>query len=120
MAYVHAEGYAAGELKHGPLALVDETVANITIVLPELYDKSYANLREVKSRGGTIICLGPSEDELLKKESDFFLGLPFSHDSLHSCLLANVANQLLSYYVATTLGRDVDRPRNLAKSVTVE
>ncbi len=119
IAYVHAEGYAAGELKHGPIALIDEDMVNIAIVGPELKDKTISNIQEIKARKGIIVGLGPKDDSL-KKISDYFFEL--NYDGLNELgpLYVNVVNQLLSYYMAKFKGTDIDKPRNLAKSVTVE
>ena len=120
IAYVHAEGYAAGELKHGPIALIDHEMVNIAIIGPELYDKTFSNIQEVKSRKGIIVGVGPENDQRLEELSDFFI--PVNLDGLEefSPLLVNIVNQLLAYYMARFKGTDIDRPRNLAKSVTVE
>ncbi len=120
IAYVHAEGYAAGELKHGPIALIDETIVNVALVPPFLYEKTVSNLEEVKARGGKILCVGPEGDKNLMKLSDHFFGVKYNLSPVLNSLLANVFLQLFSYYVAKLKGTDIDRPRNLAKSVTVE
>lgn len=120
LAYLHAEGYAAGEMKHGPLALIDKDMM-VVVVAPkdEWYEKTLSNLEEAKSRGGQIIAIGSAEDHRLRQLSQRFLGIPkapwFSHP-----LLAVVPLQLMAFHVANSLGHDVDQPRNLAKSVTVE
>lgn len=119
IAYVHAEGYAAGELKHGPIALIDEEMVNIAIVGPELKDKTISNIQEIKARKGIIVGVGPS-DPSLKKISDYFFELNYDGLGELSPLYVNVVNQLLSYYMAKFKGTDIDKPRNLAKSVTVE
>ncbi len=120
IAYVHAEGYAAGELKHGPIALIDEMMVNIAIVTPRLYDKTISNIQEIKARRGIIVTIGPAEDQHLQEISDYYI--PMNYDGLDELipLYANVVNQLFSYYVAKFKGTDIDKPRNLAKSVTVE
>lgn len=120
IAYVHAEGYASGELKHGPIALIDEEMVNIAIIAPDLYDKSLANLREVKARKGIIVSIGPVEDTQLEKYSDYCIELNFDDVESVAPLYVNLANQLLAYYMAKFKGTDIDKPRNLAKSVTVE
>lgn len=120
IAYVHAEGYAAGELKHGPIALIDEEMVNIAVVDPSLYEKSLANLREVKARKGIIVGIGSAADEQIDKYSDYFIGLIFDGLGELAPLYVNVVNQILAYYIARNLGTDIDQPRNLAKSVTVE
>lgn len=120
IAYVHAEGYAAGELKHGPIALIDDNMVNIAIVGPELYDKTVSNVEEVKARRGIIVAIGPEGDSSLEGMSDHYIGLNFKGLNHLAPLYVNVANQLLSYYMAKYKGTDIDKPRNLAKSVTVE
>ncbi len=120
LAYMHAEGYAAGEMKHGPLALVDQDMAVIMIApTDDLYDKTVSNLEEVKARGGQIISIGTGENNRLRKLSQSYLALPQSHWATNP-ILAIIPLQLLAYHLADFLGRDVDQPRNLAKSVTVE
>lgn len=120
LAYMHAEGYAAGEMKHGPLALIDEKMV-IVMLAPsdELYEKTVSNLEEAKARGGKIISLGTGDNPKLKALSDYYLALP-TVESLVNPLLEVIPVQLLAYHVADSLGHDVDQPRNLAKSVTVE
>ncbi|NQZ02677.1 MAG: SIS domain-containing protein, partial [Bdellovibrionales bacterium] len=120
LAYMHAEGYAAGEMKHGPLALIDESMA-IVMLAPsdELYEKTLSNLEEAKARGGKIISIGSGQNEKLMKLSDHYLALP-EVDGLINPLLELIPLQLMSFHVAHSLGHDVDQPRNLAKSVTVE
>lgn len=120
LAYLHAEGYAAGEMKHGPLALIDKDIAIVMIVpKDELYDKTVSNLEEAKARGGQIISIGTGEDTRLREASHRYLSLPFAHASCNP-ILAVVSLQLMAYHMAHSLGHDVDQPRNLAKSVTVE
>ena len=120
LAYMHAEGYAAGEMKHGPLALIDKDMA-IVVVAPsdDLIDKTISNLQEAKARGGSIISIGTGENEGLKSMSEFYLSLPAAYWTTNP-LVAVVPLQLMSYHLADHLGYDVDQPRNLAKSVTVE
>ncbi len=120
IAYVHAEGYAAGELKHGPIALIDEEMVNIAIVGKELYDKTVSNIQEVKARRGIIVTIGPEGDASLEEMSDYYIGLNYTDLGDLAPLYVNVVNQLLSYYMAKFKGTDIDKPRNLAKSVTVE
>lgn len=120
LAYVHAEGYAAGEMKHGPLALIDERMMIIMLVpADELYEKTVSNLQEVKARGGKIISIGTGHDQKLEGMSEHYLGLPRAHWAINP-LLAAIPLQLMAYHLASSLGYDVDQPRNLAKSVTVE
>lgn len=120
IAYVHAEGYAAGELKHGPIALIDENMVNVALVGPALYEKTRSNIEEVKARKGVIVTVGPANDKDLEKLSDYYFGVNFEGLEDLSPLLVNVFTQLLSYYIAREKGTDIDKPRNLAKSVTVE
>ncbi|OFZ32885.1 MAG: glutamine--fructose-6-phosphate aminotransferase [Bdellovibrionales bacterium RIFCSPHIGHO2_02_FULL_40_15] len=120
LAYLHAEGYAAGEMKHGPLALIDSRMA-IVVVAPtdDLIEKTVSNLQEAKARGGKIISIGTGENEALKSMSEYYLSLPVA-DWMTNPLIATVPLQLMAYHLADSLGLDVDQPRNLAKSVTVE
>ncbi|MFN7824529.1 MAG: glutamine--fructose-6-phosphate transaminase (isomerizing) [Pseudobdellovibrionaceae bacterium] len=120
LAYYHAEGYAAGEMKHGPLALIDEKMAIVMIVPDDnLFEKSVSNLEEAKARGGKIISVGTGDNERLKSISDRYLSIPKAHWSTNP-ILATVPLQLMAFHLADSLGYDVDQPRNLAKSVTVE
>jgi glucosamine--fructose-6-phosphate aminotransferase (isomerizing) len=123
ISYLHAEGYPAGELKHGPIALVDRN-AVIIVLCPSqnsdpLYEKSMSNLQEVKARGGKLLAVGNLGDTKLAGESQFFVGIPEASWALNPILLS-IPMQLLAYYIALQRGTDVDKPRNLAKSVTVE
>ncbi len=120
IAYVHAEGYAAGELKHGPIALIDENLVNIAIVGPELLEKTISNVEEVKARKGVIVVVGPELNDEVKHLADAYIGLNFDGLPNLSPLLVNVALQFLAYHIAKLKGTDIDKPRNLAKSVTVE
>jgi glucosamine--fructose-6-phosphate aminotransferase (isomerizing) len=120
IAYVHAEGYAAGELKHGPIALIDENIVNIAIVGPELQDKTVSNVEEVKARRGIMVVVGPKNDTEVEELSDAYIGLDFEGLPNLSPLYVNVALQFLAYHIAKLKGTDIDKPRNLAKSVTVE
>lgn len=120
IAYVHAEGYAAGELKHGPIALIDEHIVNIALVGPELFEKTVSNVEEVKARRGKIVVVGPKESGELEQLSDHYIGLDFEGLPNLSPLYANIALQFLAYHIAKLKGTDIDKPRNLAKSVTVE
>jgi len=120
IAYVHAEGYAAGELKHGPIALIDEEMVNIALVGPELFEKTVSNVHEIKARKGIIVGIGPRGNEELMGLSDYYIPLDFDGLEELSPLYVNVVNQLLAYYMAKFKGTDIDKPRNLAKSVTVE
>lgn len=120
LAYMHAEGYAAGEMKHGPLALIDESMA-IVMLAPsdELYDKTVSNLEEAKARGGKIITIGTGKNSKLEGLSDHYISIPSVNWAV-TPLLELIPLQLMSYHVAHSLGKDIDQPRNLAKSVTVE
>ncbi len=120
LAYMHAEGYAAGEMKHGPLALIDEKML-IVMVAPrdQHYEKTVSNLEEARARGGKVISIGTGDDENLRAISHYYLSLPEALWTVNP-MLAVIPLQLLSYHVAEALGHDVDQPRNLAKSVTVE
>lgn len=120
LAYLHAEGYAAGEMKHGPLALVDGNMA-IVMIIPQdnLYEKTLSNLEEARARGGKIICIGTGENPRLQSISEYYLALPKAHWTVNPILSA-VPLQLMAYHMACELKLDVDQPRNLAKSVTVE
>lgn len=120
LAYMHAEGYAAGEMKHGPLALIDSNMA-IVVVAPddELIEKTISNLQEAKARGGKIISIGTGENQSLKSMSEYYLSLP-SANWMTNPIISVVPLQLMAYHLADSLGYDVDQPRNLAKSVTVE
>jgi glucosamine--fructose-6-phosphate aminotransferase (isomerizing) len=120
LAYMHAEGYAAGEMKHGPLALIDQRMAVVMLAPSDnLYEKTLSNLEEAKARGGVIISIGTIGNEKLRAISQSYLTLPRAEWNVNP-LLEAVPLQLLAYHVASALGHDVDQPRNLAKSVTVE
>jgi glutamine---fructose-6-phosphate transaminase (isomerizing) len=135
ISYAHAEGYAAGELKHGPIALIDRTAA-VLIIAPKdteptsapegmaehsktLFEKTMSNLQEVKSRGGKILAFGSENDPSLAQHADCLIQLPAASWALNPVLMA-IPLQLMAYYTALFRGTDVDKPRNLAKSVTVE
>lgn len=120
IAYVHAEGYAAGELKHGPIALIDENIVNIAIVGPELLEKTVSNVEEVKARRGIMVVVGPKNHQEIEHLADAYIGLDFDGLPNLSPLYVNVALQFLAYHIAKLKGTDIDKPRNLAKSVTVE
>jgi glutamine---fructose-6-phosphate transaminase (isomerizing) len=120
LAYMHAEGYAAGEMKHGPIALIDKNMI-VVVVAPrdDVYEKTVSNLEEVRARGGQVVSIGTDKDNKLSKISQHYLALPEAPWFLNP-ILAVIPLQLLAYSVASALGHDVDQPRNLAKSVTVE
>ncbi|MDE2861588.1 MAG: glutamine--fructose-6-phosphate transaminase (isomerizing) [Chloroflexota bacterium] len=120
MAYVHAEGCPAGEMKHGPIALVDETMPIVAIAPDDgLRDKMLNSIFEVKARGGTVIAVATEGDEEMADVADHVLYIP-QLSPLLTCILASVPLQLLAYHIAVKRGCDVDQPRNLAKTVTVE
>lgn len=120
ISYIHAEAYPAGELKHGPLALVDEDMPVIAVAPnDELLEKLRSNLEEVRSRGGELYVFAPEAAHFESSERVHVINMPHC-DSITSPIIYTVALQLLSYYVAIQKGTDVDKPRNLAKSVTVE
>ena len=120
ISYIHAEAYPAGELKHGPLALVDADMPVVTVAPNnELLEKLKSNLQEVRARGGELIVFADGSAGLENGEGTFVVNMPSIHDAL-APILYTLPLQLLSYYVAVLRGTDVDQPRNLAKSVTVE
>lgn len=120
ISYIHAEGYPAAEMKHGPIALIDEEMP-VVVVSPKLktYEKVVSNVQEIKARKGKIIAIVTKGDVDIKKMADFCIEIPDTEECL-TPLLTVIPLQFLSYYIATIKGRNVDQPRNLAKSVTVE
>ena len=120
ISYIHAEGYAAGELKHGPIALIDENVP-VIVVAPEddLFEKTVSNMQEVAARGGQIILISNAAPEKAGCKLAAYINVPDAH-SFTSPLIYAVPIQLIAYHTAVIMGTDVDQPRNLAKSVTVE
>ncbi|GHT47985.1 hypothetical protein AGMMS49936_09880 [Endomicrobiia bacterium] len=120
VSYIHAEGYAAGEMKHGPIALIDEFMPIVAIAVEsKVYNKMVSSIEEAKARGGTIVTVANESDKEIKSKSDHIIYVPKT-DEFVSPLVTVVPLQLLAYYIAVLLGCDVDQPRNLAKSVTVE
>jgi glutamine---fructose-6-phosphate transaminase (isomerizing) len=120
ISYIHAEGYPAGEMKHGPIALIDENMPVVAIAThTPVYDKVVSNLQEVKARDGKLIVICDEGDDAIKKLADDVIEIPWAPEPLQP-ILSVVPTQLLAYYIALRLGKDVDQPRNLAKSVTVE
>lgn len=120
ISYIHAEGYPAAEMKHGPIALIDEEMPVVVIATKHgNYEKVVSNIEEVKARNGKIIAIVTEGDTAVKAIADFVIEVPESEDAL-SPLLTTIPLQLLSYYIAIMRGCNVDQPRNLAKSVTVE
>jgi glutamine---fructose-6-phosphate transaminase (isomerizing) len=120
LSYVHAEGYPAGEMKHGPIALLEDGFPVIALnPRDSSYDRMMGNLEEVRAREGRVIAIGHEGDRELRAKADIMLSVPPAGDLLTPMLLS-IPMQLLAYHMAVRLGRDVDQPRNLAKSVTVE
>ncbi len=120
ISYIHAEGYPAAEMKHGPIALIDENMPVVVIATKKgAYDKVLSNIQEVKARKGIIIALVTEGDKTVKKLADYVIEIPETDETLVP-IVASIPLQLLSYHVAVLRGCNVDQPRNLAKSVTVE
>ncbi len=120
ISYIHAEGYPAAEMKHGPIALIDEKTPSVFLVPRDsLYDKTFSNLEEIKARNGPVIAIATEGDEQIARKADDVIYLPAVMEPIFP-LLATIPLQLLSYHIAVARGCDVDKPRNLAKSVTVE
>jgi len=127
ISYIHAEGYPSGEMKHGPNALIDENLPVVVLATRDesdqdsmtLYEKSVSNIKEVKARDGIVVAVVTKGDYLAREAADFIVELPPAPELL-SVLLEIVPLQLLAYHIAVRRGCDVDQPRNLAKSVTVE
>tara|TARA_B100000886_G_scaffold230650_1_gene160971 strand:- start:502 stop:2349 length:1848 start_codon:yes stop_codon:yes gene_type:complete len=120
ISYIHAEGYPAAEMKHGPIALIDKNMPVVVVATKKgNYKKIVSNVMEIKARGGKVISIVTEGDKEIKKISDDFIEIPECHE-LISPILANIPLQLLSYYIADFKGCSIDQPRNLAKSVTVE
>ncbi|MFH0732824.1 MAG: glutamine--fructose-6-phosphate transaminase (isomerizing) [Candidatus Omnitrophota bacterium] len=120
ISYIHAEGYGAGEMKHGPIALIDKDMPVVCIATASpVYDKMVSNIQEIKARGGIVIAIATEGDQRIKDHSDYTIYTP-QIDELFSPVPVALCLQLLAYYIAVKNKRDVDQPRNLAKSVTVE
>lgn len=120
ISYIHAEGYPAAEMKHGPIALIDENMPVVIVATKdEIYDKVFSNIEEVRARKGRVIAIANIGDEKIKAVSDHVIYIPETISAL-TPLLSVVPLQLLAYYIALELKCDIDKPRNLAKSVTVE
>lgn len=120
ISYIHAEGYPAAEMKHGPIALIDEHMPVVVIAIKsEHYEKVVSNIQEIKARKGKIIAVVSKGDTTVKEMADYVMEVPHTPEAL-TPLLTTIPLQLLSYHIAVMLGRNVDQPRNLAKSVTVE
>jgi glucosamine--fructose-6-phosphate aminotransferase (isomerizing) len=121
ISYIHAEGYAGGELKHGPIALIDKHMPVVSIAPGDKYhDKMLSNVEEVRARGGRILGIGGSKDERFRQLCVDYVECPQIDDEILQSILSVIPLQFFSYYVAVRRGTDVDQPRNLAKSVTVE
>ncbi|MCK9224339.1 MAG: glutamine--fructose-6-phosphate transaminase (isomerizing) [Candidatus Muirbacterium halophilum] len=120
ISYIHAEGYPAGEMKHGPIALIENEVPSVFIInKSSLYKKVLSNLQEIRARDGIIISIATQGDENIAKYSDDVIYIP-DVDEFYSPLLTVIPTQLIAYFIAKKRGCDIDKPRNLAKSVTVE
>jgi len=120
ISYIHAEGYPAGEMKHGPIALIDRNMPVVAICLRDpLYEKMVSQVEQVKARGGTVIALISEGDDEMARKADYVIPVPSVSYWLEP-VVAVVPLQLLAYHMAVRRGCDVDQPRNLAKSVTVE
>jgi len=122
ISYIHAEGYPAAEMKHGPIALIDDKMPVVVIVTQKRYEKVLSNIQEVKSRGGKLLVITTIDTEDLRNLADDMIYLDYVSE-FHSSLtpiLTSIPLQLLAYHIAVLKGCNVDQPRNLAKSVTVE
>ena len=120
IAYLHSEPYAAGELKHGPIALIESATLVVGVATQEsLFDKTRSNMQEVKARGAKVLAIAMQGNRSIEEVADDVIYIPRTHWMLTS-VLANIPQQLFAYYMALGLGEDIDKPRNLAKSVTVE
>ena len=120
VSYIHAEGYAAGEMKHGPIALINPEMPTVAIApRDDMYEKMISNIQEIKSRKGPVIAIATEGDERIGEIADEVIEIPSTLHFLYP-ILAVIPCQLLAYYCASLLNRDIDQPRNLAKSVTVE
>jgi glucosamine--fructose-6-phosphate aminotransferase (isomerizing) len=120
ISYIHAEGYAAGEMKHGPIALIDRSFPTVAIATKfALRSKIISNIEQVQARGGEVVAIATEGDEAIARLADHVIFVPEASSMLEP-IVATIPLQLLSYYVAVRRGCDVDQPRNLAKTVTVE
>jgi glucosamine--fructose-6-phosphate aminotransferase (isomerizing) len=120
ISYIHAEGYPAAEMKHGPIALIDDNMPVVFIATQDsTYDKVVSNIEEVRARRGRVIAIATEGDNEIKKRADHVIYIPPTKQLL-TPILTIIPLQLLAYYIAILRGCDVDQPRNLAKSVTVE
>ena len=120
ISYIHAEGYPAAEMKHGPIALIDADMPVVVIATRSpLYDKVLSNVQEIKARGGRVVAVVTEGDSVISSLADFSIQVPAVPECLDA-LVTSIPLQLMAYHIAVCRGLDVDRPRNLAKSVTVE
>ncbi len=120
ISYIHAEGYPAAEMKHGPIALIDNEMPTFVIATTDsIYEKTVSNIQEIKARGGKVIAIVTKGDNIVSSMSDYYLEIPHVDECLSS-VVACIPLQLFAYHIAINKGRNVDQPRNLAKSVTVE
>ena len=121
ISYIHAEGYASGELKHGPIALIDENTPVVVFApFDELFDKNISNMQEVLARNGQVILITDEKgNEAVGQDVELKIVIP-NFDSIFAPIMYAIPAQLLAYHAAVAKGTDVDQPRNLAKSVTVE
>ncbi|MBN2661787.1 MAG: isomerizing glutamine--fructose-6-phosphate transaminase, partial [Tannerellaceae bacterium] len=120
ISYIHAEGYPAAEMKHGPIALIDEEMPVVVIATHNgMYEKILSNIQEIKARKGRVIAFVSEGDEVISKLADMCIELPATTECLDP-LITTIPLQLMAYHIAVCKGKDVDQPRNLAKSVTVE
>ena len=120
ISYIHAEGYPAAEMKHGPIALIDDEMPVVVVATKNtLYDKVLSNIQEIKARHARVIAIVSEDDDTIRNLADSVIDIPHTEECLEP-LLVSVPLQMLAYYIAVAKGKDVDQPRNLAKSVTVE
>ena len=120
ISYIHAEGYPAAEMKHGPIALIDEQMPVVVVAInSNHYGKVVSNIQEIKARKGKIIAVVTQGDTAVRELADYVMEVPPTPETL-TPLVTTIPLQLLSYHIAVMLNRNVDQPRNLAKSVTVE
>ena len=120
ISYIHAEGFSAAEIKHGPIALIDAEMPVVAIATNNaMYKKVISNIQEIKARKGKVIAIVTEGDEAIKNIADDYIELPKTMECLEP-LISTIPLQLMAYHIAVWKGKDVDQPRNLAKSVTVE
>jgi glucosamine--fructose-6-phosphate aminotransferase (isomerizing) len=121
ISYIHAEGLSGGELKHGFIALIDENLPTVALATKDsVYEKMYSNLEEIRARSGPILAIATKNDEAIKDIARDIIYVPESDSEETQAILNNISLQLFAYYCSAMKGLDVDKPRNLAKSVTVE